>query len=677
MLSFWLWGLTGFVALGAFWRLLFFWFFAPAELSSATIAHAFWLGARFDLSIGCYAFTLPTLLWLGGRALAVARPDWTQALTPWAWRALWLWSGAWAALVSFLSMVDMGFYGFFQDRLNTLLFGFFEDDTSALITTIWKNYPVLWILFGLTALTAAQFAFFRWRARKRAEPLVRGRLVRTAAALGAFVVFFANSLGARGSLGLFPLTEMDTHIASHPFVNLLAFNPVHAFARAVGNKAQSRNRWNSNLLGFGYGEDARRAWADCFSLTPDAVPDDPRELLRHRTPPNPWAREHRPHVIVLVMESMAGHWLRYREEPFDLVGPLRAYLRPGQALPTTFLSSTAATVGSLSSLMAGVPHRPFSDFLTEGEYLATRVRTAPALTYRAKGYRTRFLYAGNPGWRDIGKYARIQGFDSVEGDTEMAAMLARPLARHDWGLFDEDLWDYVERTLAEAREPQFLLVMTTANHPPFLLPPGQTPRPLVLPPEVRERKVGNLSVIEQRFQSYRHSNEKLAEFLSRLEGTVWGRRSVVAVTGDHSFWVVSFSEKELLAKSSVPLILKTPPGLDVRLPERAFAGHDQLWPLLYDLTLDEAEYHSLSMNLLETSRPSWALNFSHVIMGPEGAVVVGAKTELDVPLAWAADGETLEPAPKNAVHEAMALRYRCTMSALDDFFRRERKDASP
>lgn len=675
MLSFWLWGLSGFVALGAFWRLLFFWFFAPADLPFATIAHAFWLGARFDLSIGCYVFTIPTLLWFAGRGLAIARPEWTRGLTPIAWKALWIWCGAWAAVVSFLSMVDMGFYGYFQDRLNTLLFGFFEDDTTALVTTIWKNYPAVWILLGLVVLGVGQFGFFRWRAARRQDGLVRGRLVRSAAALLALLVFFANSLGARGSLGLFPLTEMDTHIASHPFVNLLAFNPVHAFARAVGNKAQSRSRWNSNLVGFGYGEDARRAWADCFGLAPEAVPADPRELLRRKTPANPWAREHRPHVLVLVMESMAGYWLRHREEPFDLVGPLRDSLRPGQALTTTFLSATGATIGSLSSLMAGVPHRPFSDFLTEGEYLATRVRTAPALTYKNQGYRTRFLYAGNPGWRDIGKYARIQGFDSVEGDTEMAAMLGRPLLRHDWGLFDEDLWDYVERTLAEAREPQFLLVMTTANHPPFLLPPGQEPYPLVLPPEVRERKVGNLSVIEQRFQSYRHSNEKLAGFLSRLDETVWGRRSVVAVTGDHSFWVVSFSEKELLAKSSVPLILKAPSGLDARLPERAFGGHDQLWPTLYHLTLDQAEYDSLSKDLRDPS--SWALNFSHVIMGPEGAVVVGAKDDRDVPLAWAADGETLEPTPKSAVHEAMALRYRCTMSALDDFFQRERKDASP
>ena len=39
-----------------------------------------------------------------------------------------------------LYICDYGFYSYFQDHLNILFFGFFEDDTMALLTTIWKNY---------------------------------------------------------------------------------------------------------------------------------------------------------------------------------------------------------------------------------------------------------------------------------------------------------------------------------------------------------------------------------------------------------------------------------------------------------------------------------------------------------------------------------------------------------
>lgn len=674
MLIFWLCSLLGFVALGTLWRVLFFAFYSPGEISGGTIAHAFFLGARFDLSIACYGLSVPLLVWLIARIIALVAPEKITALQPQGRLALWAWCGLWAAIVSFVSMIDIGFYGFFQDRLNTLLFGFIEDDTTALISTIWKNYPAVWILIGLLLLFIAQFKFFQFLAARMERPR-RLQLSPGLLAAGAFSLFMVNSLGARGSVSLFPLSEMDTHIASHPFVNLLAFNPGHAFARAVANKAQSRAKWNSNLEGFGYGEDARKAWADCYGLAPEDVPEDPRSLLRRTTPANAWARENKPHVIVLVMESMGAHWLSYREEPFDLVGPLKEHLTPAKSL-TTFLSSTTATIGSLSSLMAGVPHRPFSDFLTEGEYLATKVRTAPAETYRRQGYRTRFLYAGNPGWRDIGKYALIQGFDTVEGDTEMAAFLERPLARHDWGLFDEDLWDYVERTLSEATEPQFLLVMTTANHPPYLLPPGQPARSLAIPDEIKARKVGDLGVIEQRFQSFRHSNEKLAEFLNRLDHTVWGRRSVVAVTGDHSFWVVSFTEKELLQKSSVPLILKLPPGVNASFPPRTFGAHDQIWPMLYNLTLDQVEFDTMSDDLLDPNGNPLAINFSRVILGREGGVVVGNQASTDAALSWQ-PGDLLESTPATPAFEAMALKYRCTMSALDDFFRRERKDSSP
>jgi hypothetical protein len=48
-------------------------------------------------------------------------------------------------LVIFISAVDFIYYSFYQDRINVLIFGFFEDDTIALIKTIWRNYPVVWM----------------------------------------------------------------------------------------------------------------------------------------------------------------------------------------------------------------------------------------------------------------------------------------------------------------------------------------------------------------------------------------------------------------------------------------------------------------------------------------------------------------------------------------------------
>ena len=50
-----------------------------------------------------------------------------------------------------VSIVNLFFFEFFQSHLNILFFGFFEDDTTALLYALWDDYPVIWILLGLTA----------------------------------------------------------------------------------------------------------------------------------------------------------------------------------------------------------------------------------------------------------------------------------------------------------------------------------------------------------------------------------------------------------------------------------------------------------------------------------------------------------------------------------------------
>ena len=49
-------------------------------------------------------------------------------------------------IVSLFLCVDFGFYSYFKEHINILFFGLLDDDTNALITTIWQNYNVVSIL---------------------------------------------------------------------------------------------------------------------------------------------------------------------------------------------------------------------------------------------------------------------------------------------------------------------------------------------------------------------------------------------------------------------------------------------------------------------------------------------------------------------------------------------------
>ncbi|NUN06492.1 MAG: LTA synthase family protein, partial [Bdellovibrio sp.] len=303
-----------FLVVGFFWRLAFLFYYGKsAELATlkGDVLHAFILGTRFDSTVLFYVNAIPLLLLLllsalsfrGGPRFVLDKVFKNFALFLVPYYTLMLF------IVNYISAVDFGYYSFYQDRINVLIFGFFTDDTIALIKTIWRNYPMAWISLALFL-----FVYLLWKGLKinftQGKEWLPGRVQKISYpvfVLFFFVIFVVNGVGARGSLALFPLSEMDTGISKSIFVNHLGFNGVRAFARAMELKALQTSKWDSNLKHFGYEENFAQAFADFYQIPVTDVPADPIELLKQKSPRNEWAAKNKPHVIILTMESLGSY----------------------------------------------------------------------------------------------------------------------------------------------------------------------------------------------------------------------------------------------------------------------------------------------------------------------------------------------------------------------------------
>lgn len=668
-----------FVFIGLLWRLAFFFYYGNSqELThlQSDILKAFILGARFDSTVLFYINAIPLLILfvfsLGAfhtkfeKAVNKVFSRFTRFLIPYYTIMLFI--------VTFLSVADFGFYSFYQDRINVLIFGFFTDDTIALIKTIWRNYPVIWIFFGLVL-----FSYLLWKGLKvnftqgkEWWPLKTKKISYPLFVLFFFFVFLLNGIGARGSLGLFPLSEMDTGISKSIFINHLCFNGTRAFARAVELKSQQTSHWDSNLRHYGYGDSPAQAFADFYQIPIEKVPQDPLELLKKKTPKNEWAEKTRPHVLILTMESLGAYWFKYNNGDFDLLGNFKKHLNEDTYL-THFLSSTNATIGSLSCLMIGSPQRPISEFLTESDYLQVPFRSSPARVFKSAGYKARFLYGGNPGWREVNKFALMQGFDSVEGESEMTEILGGLKEKHDWGVYDEDLFEYVYRTLTEAKEPQFLLTMTTTNHPPYQLPSSYKPPTLQIPEELKNRLIVDSALAQQRFATYRYSTDQLAAFLERIKNSPLKDKIIIAVTGDHTFWIVNFTEQELLQKGSVPFYIYTPNAIRKKLDPEAFGSQADIPPTLYNLALSNQEYYSLGRDLF-SGPGDFAVNASNLIVDRHGGVLAAGKSSEDHFLNWSGNYDRLVSGENSDHKKNLSTKYKSMMGILDYYFIKEKQD---
>lgn len=696
-------GMTGF-------RLLLFSFYQKGDEISHyfnDFLKALILGMRFDLSTLCYITVPSLLLWLLWFLITLisAIPFHINILT--LQRRYWV---TMLLTLFFILAADFNYYGYFQDHFNVLVFGLFQDDTTALLKTFWKNYPLIKIGLTLGAIgwIINRWLFYIWNPevnnRTSSRPSSR-RLITW------YVVFFLSvSLGARGSLGLFPLEIMHTAISPHSFINSLSFNGFHALARAFQLRDQQGLQWNENLRQLGYAAQSTQALTDFTELTqkslkefaqnqyqilsitrshslaidttthshaPDHSPQ-PTLSTHSLSTPNTNNSPHSlqlPHLVVILMESWGSDWMSEQTPTFDILGALNKHIKENLFTPH-ILPSHVATIGSLGSLAVDLPHRLFSPFLTESAFLGVEFQQAPARFLHEKGYETHFIYGGNLGWRSIDQFLPKQGFQFLHGDHDIQRLFSSTSEEnlvHDWGIHDEFVFQYAKTLLEKATKPQFLFILTTTNHPPYILPKNYRAPSLQMPTTLSKQIIGNAQLALDRLKAFQYSNHQLGLFLDQIKASALGNDTVLAATGDHSFYVRSYDNLQFFKKWSVPLLISAPQRFLSVTPSKTlgFGSHIDIFPTLYNLIFSQTPYYSLGHDLLDPSQTTWAFHSpswssfdeqSGIIINAQGDIITSLCKEPTAPL------DNYQPCPKTASHHILQKRLLSLMGTSDYLF---------
>ncbi len=661
--------------LGSVIRLLFYAALAPADLSLSThfgeISNAFFRGFRFDLS----AISYMTILFIPF-VIFQKTPFWLTKIGLNIYRGfLFFWVSA--------SVCDIIFYSFYTDRINLIAFGLVDDNTTAVVKGFWKNYPAVEI-FSIIFIFC-YLAYFS--TRKFLVPNLKTILAADFKfKIFLFVILFAFG---RGTLSLFPLGPDYAVISSIPFINQLSFGTGHAVLRAFKlRQAQNSigaNVWDSNLKEFGYTtespESENKAFEDYFGQK--ILQQNRYELMKFKTPDLPENSKIK-NVVVLVMESWGTYGITATHLPdFNLVGNMQKHFDQ-DFINLHFLANTPGTAGSLSCILAGVPQRAISPFLTESSYLNTPLSTSPALIYKKQNYETHFLYGGNPGWRDINKYAMTQGFDFIEGEIEVKKTLADhqiPLVgAHDWGIYDEDLFKYIELKLKEkSGKNKLYVVMTTTNHPPFELPSNYKAELVSSELDIKNfpesSRIIDPHLAKARFKTYRYSSDALAFFIDQIKNSELKKTTLISATGDHSSWLVNFNSNERFIKDTVPFYIYVPENirhahkLNKLAFENSFGSHMDIWPTLYNLSLNNSEFDSFGSDMFAQKNLTFALNNSRLIVSSTSAVFVhnGDKSSY-FESALHSQQNLFEPSPaRSQNHQDLELKYKSLMGSLDSY----------
>lgn len=652
---------AAFLLLMSFFRGVFFYRFADVDQLTgfwSDVAHAFFLGIRFDLTVIGYIQLLATLI-----LLAVYRFK-HHATFRFINIFFVFYYFSMFTLASLLLASDFGFYSYFQDHINILIFGIMDDDTVALWSTLLKNYNVP-LIVGLFLLYEGILLVLLVKLFKKKFHTFWN--LSTAAQAGIILLFLVlNTLAARGGVSMYPLGIMDTAISNNMFVNKLSINGVHTFYRALELRVKNKSGRYDLIKQMGY----KGRIDDAFRVHLGKEEINEKELISnitYRLEQNATIERVQPHVVVIMMESFGSFLSEFQSPKFNVLGSLEKHFKE-DILFKNFTSTDNGTIGSLESLVVALPFRPGSDHFAENEYLRTSFRSSPAFLYKEKGYETSLLYGGNVGWRDIDKFFSRQGFDHIYGDHEIESIIPDKSKKYkdDWGVFDEYLFDFIEAKLRNATAPQFMIVMTTTNHPPYVIQEDYRPKPLEIPAKLEKRVTGERDLVRARFRAYQYANEQAGKLLDSIKSSPLKEKTVVAITGDHNFGnMISFSTEEYMKFRGVPFYLYLPEQLRPKTyDDRVFGSHKDIFPTLYPLTLSDTEYIAIGQNMFDKRRAHVAFNASGLAASKEGAVFAFEPVSYFI---W--EKGRLKRVSKTAQTEKILEYYRATESITEFFVR--------
>ena len=543
------------------------------QASSSDLATVAVQGFRFDLKVSAIAgfLLLLVLPWVSG-------PVYRRLVT------------GLVCLYVFLGFINLHYFGFYKTPIDSVIFGLFEDDTAAVLQTIWHDFPVVGTLLAVAATALLGLVIHR-RVVHWVEPdtVLQKRAV-TLRMLAVVVALFALLFAGKGTLREMALQRQHLTVTTSQFLNDMVPNGVIALKYAWDNRRQSQNL-SDPLVGLkALGFDSPQAAAQVLGL-PHATEAEVRDAL-YRHEPLP-AGTPKKNLVFFLMESWSAEPMLYQSPTFDVLGRMAPTLDKACHF-SNFESAQPGTHPSLEAILFSSPITP----LTMGDAGRKPLPWGVAQVAKQAGYDTLFVTSARSGWRDLNRVLKVQGFDEVIDANNLKADY--PDASIGlWGVWDSYVYRYLEKRMAAQPKdrPLFVFVLTATNHPPYDLPADY--QKVALDMSQWKGETSEATLVPN-LHTYRYAHDLLGAFVQQVQSGPLKDSTLIAATGDHnvrSFGVYAEPSRRYLMRQ-VPFVIWGPQlrcGQQLTQP----ASHRDMFNTLFPLAGIEGNYINAGRNLLK------------------------------------------------------------------------------
>lgn len=553
-------------------QLAYFW---PADYqaSSGDVVAALFQGVRFDLKVSAIAgfLLLLVLPWVSGRGHTRI-----------------------AIVLAFVyvtaSLANLHYFSFYKTPFDSLVFGLAEDDTLAVLQTIWRDFPVISTLLLAVALTVATVALHRWLLERTRADVVLQTSHWAIRLVAVVVALFALMMAGKGTLREMALQRQHITVTASQFLNDMVPNGIIALKYAWDSRGQSQN-FSDPLAGLkAMGFETPQAAAQLVGWPRGS---EAEVLAALRTPAPLSADRPKKNLLFFLMESWSAEPLHYQSPKFDVLGRLAPTLANACHF-RNFDSAQPGTHPALEAILFSSPITP----LTLGDIGRKPIPWSIAKIARDAGYHTLFVTSVRSGWRDLNRVLAVQGFDEVIDANNLKVDYPEAFLGI-WGVWDSYVFEYLNKRMAAHKrdaKPLFVFVLTSTNHPPYDLPAEyqRIPRDMSLwkGETSSETLIPNLD-------TFHYASDLLGGFVQAIQKGPLHANTIVAASGDHnvrSFGIYATPERRYLSRQ-VPFVVWGD-GLRCSNQLDQPASHRDMFPTLLPLAGITGPYIQSGRNLM-------------------------------------------------------------------------------
>lgn len=502
------------------------------DIAVADIVQSFLTGIRFDLRvaiIGCIPLLLSLLSYHAMQARQIHR----------------LWLTLFASVTLFFGIVELDFYREFHQRLNSLVFQYFEEDPGTVLSMIWYGFPVVRLLLLWAVLSWIFGKIFLWldiRTRVITTNVTAAKSNWRMRIMIFSLCFFVSVVAARGTLRQGPpLRWGDAYITESVFANQLALNGTMTLTSAAKQHfSSSKKRWKSKLSI----EEAKQLVRNLLLTPQDVLIDEDEAVIRRQFTPNSDNVLPIKNVVLILMESFSGRYVGALGSDAGIT-PYFDQLTQRGLLFTRFFSNGTHTHQGMFATMGCFPNIPGYEYLMQQPEGANDFSGLPQLLSK-QGFDNLYVYNGDFSWDNQRGFFSNQGMSRFIGRSDYVNPV---VADPTWGVADQDMFDraFIELEKYSSDKPLYALLQTLSNHTPYALPDKLPVKP-----------VTGFGSLDKHLTAMRYSDWALGKFFSKVEKLPLYKDTLFVIVGDHGFGnPVQLTDMDLY-RYYVPMLLIAP-----------------------------------------------------------------------------------------------------------------------